>query len=129
MITKRCGLIIKIKTHITCPGPSGAKLTRHTADIHPGPSQADRGPSFGKKAICCHAAAAAAAASKCRVLHCCPAFKNRSRFESLIGDKVWFSPSGTAGICPGPQMPTFSALQQKKEEKEPQHRQKSNIFS
>lgn len=46
-----------------------------------------------KQAICCHAAAA----SKCRprVLHCCPAAsKNRSRFESLIGDKVWFSPSG-----------------------------------
>lgn len=49
VITKHCGLIIKIKTHITCPGPSGAKLTLQTADVHPGPSEADRGLSFINK--------------------------------------------------------------------------------
>lgn len=45
----RCGLIIKIKTHITCLGPSGAELTLQTADMHPGPSEADRRISFVNK--------------------------------------------------------------------------------
>lgn len=49
VITKHCGLIIKIKTHITCLGPSGAKLTLQTADMHPGLSEADRGLSFINK--------------------------------------------------------------------------------
>lgn len=71
-----------------------------------------------KQAICCHAAAAA---SKCRVLPCCPAAsKNRSRFESLIGDKVWFSPSGPT-VHSAPDLKCPLSLSSSK--KGPQHRQ------
>lgn len=75
---------------MTCPGPSGARLTLHTTDEHPGPSQAERGPSFGQKAICCHAAAAAVSAESHTVAR---RLSEKSRIESLIGEDVGFSPS------------------------------------
>lgn len=87
-------------------------------------SRAERGWPWTliyKQAICCHAAAAAASKCRPRVLPCCPAAsKNRSRFESLIGDKVWFSPSGpTVHSAPDLKCPLSLSCSKKG----PQHRQ------